>query len=166
MLKKIDSLKRTLLELFVGIIISGTVFEIAGVLFVKNKGDYSLGILFGVLIAMGMAAHMAYSLSDALDLQEKYAKAAVRKGVGMRYAAVLLIVGAIAYFKLANLIACFLGMISLKTAAYIQPFVHKFLNKIFKIEEEGGCENAIIDDDSDDVFGDWEHSGFYDSWFN
>lgn len=162
MIEKMDSLKRTVLELLIGIFLFGLLFEVVGILLVEDKISHSIGIGCGMLIAAGMAIHMAYNINDALDWDAEQAAKALRKGSMLRYATVVLITMLLAYFKIGNIISCFVGIMSLKTAAYTQPIVHKVINKIFKIEE-GGYENAIIDDDDEFDFGEWAERGFHDS---
>lgn len=149
-----DSLKRTVLELILGIAAFGILFEGMGILFVKDKISYSVGILCGVVIAILLMLHMAYTLNDALDWDEDHAKKSVRRSAVLRYFGVALVMMVLAYFKIGNIISCFLGIMTLKTAAYTQPFVHKLINKLWNIEE-GGCENAIIDDDDEFDFSEW-----------
>ena len=164
-----NSWKRTLLELLTGIVLSGVVFEIVGLLFVKDKLAHSIGMLLGILIALAMATHMAFSLNSALDWDEEQAKRAIWKSYLLRYLSVAICIGLIAYFGIGNVISCFLGIMTLKPAAYLQPYLHRFINKyILKIEEEGGCVDGIIDADGDaeDDLGDWTECGFYDSWLN
>lgn len=161
MIEKMDSLKRTVLELLVGILLFGLVFEFAGLLLVKEKVSHSIGIGCGMLIAAGMTIHMAYNINDALDWDAEQAAKALKKGSMMRYATVVLITMLLAYFKIGNVISCFLGIMTLKTAAYTQPIVHKVINKIFKIEE-GGYEDAIITDDDEFDFSEWAECGFHD----
>lgn len=108
---------------------------------------------------------MAHSLNDALDRDEENARRIIRKGTSIRYGAVILIILLLAYLKIGNILSCFLGIMTLKAAAYAQPYVHKLLNKIFHIEE-GGCENAVIDDDDELELGKWTECGFYDSWID
>lgn len=157
-----DSLKRTVLELLLGIAIFGILFEGVGMLFVKDRLACSVGMLYGMLIAAAMTLHMAYNLNEALNWDEEQAKKSVRKGAVLRYFCIVLATVAFAYFRLGNILACWFGIMTLKTAAYIQPFVHKWINKIYKIEE-GGCKNAIIDDDEFD-FSEWAAGGFHDPW--
>lgn len=162
MIEKMDSLKRTVLELLLGITFWGILFEAGGLLFAKEKLSYSVGMLCGVLLAAGMALHMAYNINDALDWDAEVAAKTLRRGSIFRYATVTLITMLLAYFKIGNILSCMLGIMTLKTAAYSQPFVHKLLNKIYHIEE-GGCENAIIDDDEDEFdFSEWAEHGFHD----
>lgn len=157
-----DSLKRTVLELLLGIFLYGVIFEIVGIVFVKNRLPYSIGMICGMLLAAGMAIHMAYNINDALDWEAEIAAKTLRRGSIFRYATVTLITMLLAYFKIGNILSCMLGIMTLKAAAYSQPFVHKLLNKIYHIEE-GGYENAIIDDDEDEFdFGEWAEHGFHD----
>lgn len=160
MIEKMDSLKRTVLELLLGILLFGLLFEFVGLLLVKDRMAYSIGIGCGMLIAAGMAIHMAYNIDDALNWDAEQAAKALRRGSILRYTTVTLITMLLAYFKIGNILSCVLGIMTLKTAAYTQPIVHKVINKIFKIEE-GGYENAIIDDDEFD-FGEWAECGFHD----
>lgn len=162
-----SSWKRTLTELLAGIVLFGVVFEIIGLIFVKDRLSHSIGMLIGVLIALGMAVHMAFSLNDALDWDEEQAKRAIWKSYMLRYTAVAISMGLVAYFKIGDLISCFCGIMSLKAAAYLQPHLHRFCNKyLLKIEEEGGCVDGIMDAnvDAEDDPGDWTECGFYDSW--
>lgn len=160
-----DSLKRTVLELFLGILGYGILFETVGMLFVKGKGAYSIGLLCGMLIAAVMTLHMAYNINDALDWDEEHARKIMKKGAALRYLGVILVTVSIAYFKVGNILACCLGIMTLKTAAYSQPFVHKLINKIYKIEEGGG-EYAIIDDDDEFDFGEWAERRLHDQGFD
>jgi uncharacterized membrane protein YidH (DUF202 family) len=155
--------KRTLTELLAGIVLSGIVFEVIGLIFVKDKLSHFIGMLIGIFIALAMATHMAFSLNDALDWDEENAKKAIWKSYLIRYIAVAVCMGLVAYFKIGDIISCFCGIMSLKAAAYLQPHLHRFVNKyILKIKEEGGCVDGIID--AEDDFGDWTECGFYDSW--
>ena len=160
-----SSWKRTLLELLTGIVLSGVLFEVIGLIFVKDKLAHSIGMLLGILIALAMATHMAFSLNSALDWDEEQAKRSIWKSYMLRYVSVAICIGLIAYFGIGDVISCFFGIMSLKPAAYLQPYLHKFVNKyLLKIEEEGGCVDGI--DDAEDDSGDWTECGFYDSWLD
>ena len=161
--------KRTLTELLAGSVLSGIVFEVIGLSFVKDKLSHSIGMVIGIFIALAMATHMAFSLNSALYWDEENAKKAIWKSYLFRYIAVAICIGLIAYFKIGNVISCFFGIMTLKPAAYLQPHLHRFVNKyLLKIEEEGGCVDGIIDADGDaeDDLGAWTECGFYDSWLN
>ena len=72
MKKKITKINRTLFELETGILLFGAVCQVF-VLFLKDKGTYSLGLWIGILIAAVSAFHMWWSLDRALDLPERAA---------------------------------------------------------------------------------------------
>ena len=158
--------KRTLTELLAGIVLAGIVFELIGLIFAQNKLSHFIGMLIGIIIALAMAIHMAYSLNNALDWDEENAKKAIWKSYMLRYTAVAICMGLVAYFEIGDIISCFCGIMTLKASAYLQPHLHRFINKrILKIEE-GGCVDGIMDTnvDAEDDSGDWTECGFYDSW--
>ena len=161
-----NSWKRTLAELLAGIVLSGIVFEVIGLIFVKDKLSHSIGMLIGVIIALAMATHMAFSLDSALDWDEEQAKRVIWKSYMLRYVSVAVCIGLIAYFRIGNVISCFFGIMTLKPSAYLQPHLHKFCNKYILKIEEGGCVDGIMDanGDAEDDSGDWTECGFYDSW--
>lgn len=161
-----SSWKRTLADLLAGIVLTGLLFEGLGLIFAKDRIYHSVGMLCGVLIAAGMAIHMAVSLNNALDWEADFARRSIMKSFALRYAVVAVLMGLVAYFRIGNLISCFAGMMTLKVSAYLQPSLHKFCNKyILKIEEEGGCKDAIVDDDIEDDISEWlSECGLYDPW--
>ena len=162
-----SSWKRTLTELLAGIVLAGIVFEIIGLIFVKDRLSHSIGMLIGVVMALAMATHMAFSLSNALDWDEEHAKSSMWKSNILRYVLVVVCFLLSAYFRIGNMVSCFFGIMTLKMAAYLQPYLHRLCNKyILKIEEEGGCVDGIMDanGDAEDDSGDWTECGFYDSW--
>ena len=164
-----SSWKRTLTELLAGLVLAGIGFEFIGLIFVKDRLSHSIGMLIGVIIALAMVTHMAFSLNNALDWDEDQAKRVMWKSYMLRYVSVAISLGLIAYFRIGNVISCFFGIMTLKPAAYLQPYLHEFCNKyILKIEEEGGCVDGIMDADVDaeDDPGDWTECGFYDSWID
>ena len=66
----LNGLSDVLPDLLIGILLYGVVCEAVGLIFVKDRLFYSIGLLTGILCAMGMAVHMAWSLNMALDLGE------------------------------------------------------------------------------------------------
>ena len=161
-----NSWKRTLIELLTGSVLAGIVFELIGLIFVQDKLSHSIGMLIGIFIALAMATHMAVSLNSALDWDEEHAKRSIWKSYMVRYISVAICIGLIAYFRIGNVISCFFGIMSLKASAYLQPYLHRFVNKYILKIEEGGCVDGIIDvdDDAEDDFSNWTECGFYDSW--
>lgn len=129
----------TLIELWVGIVFFALVSLLAGIWFVENEIAYALGVLVGALTAVYLAWHMARSIDKMLDRAE----AGADPGMGMRVSSLLrygivvlvLIITAFAS-EWVNPISTFVGIIGLKVAAYLQPFTHKIVFKVFGWEEE------------------------------
>ena len=129
----------TLIELWVGIVFFALVSLLVGIWFVENQIAYASGLLVGALTAIYLAWHMARSIDKMLDKAELGAD----PGVGMRVSsllrygiviAVLIITAFVSEW--VNPISTFVGIIGLKVAAYLQPFTHKIVFKVFGWEEE------------------------------
>lgn len=130
-IKKIDP---TLLELVTGILLCGVAVEAAGIFFVERKLYYTLGWWAGILLAVFMAWHLWYSLNRGLDLGEDGAPKYLAGRSIIRYTVVAAGYIAIAVTDIGNPVAAFFGILTLKAAAYLQPFVHKCFKKIFHLE--------------------------------
>lgn len=128
MLKRINAV---LPELIWGILIYGIVVQLAGVWFADDKLSYSTGLWIGIVLAAGMAIHMAVVLNDAADIAaEETAKKRVIFQSTLRYVVVVILFFLVAYFKLGNLITLFIGVMGLKAGAYLQPLTHKVILKL------------------------------------
>ena len=130
----------TLIELWVGIVFFALISLLAGIWFVGNKLAYALGLLVGALTAVYLAWHMARSIDKMLDRTELGADAGAGMRVSslLRYGIVVLVLIITALVSAwVNPISVFIGIIGLKVAAYLQPFTHKIVFKVFGWEEEG-----------------------------
>ena len=126
------SLKQTLLEMIAGMIFFGGICELAGVWWVKDKLACSIGLWIGVAIAAGMAIHMAWSFDRVMDLPEKAATNKVRVQSILRYGILLIIFAIILLTDFVHPLTAFLGVMSLKVSAYLQPFSHIVFQKFKK----------------------------------
>lgn len=132
MLRRINEV---LPELILEIILYGVVIQLAGVWFVDDKLLYSTGLWLGIAAAALMAIHMAVVILDSVDsMLERKAKIRTTVYSVLRYVAVVAAFIIVAYFKLGNILAMFVGVMGLKAAAYFYPFTHKF---ILKLKERG-----------------------------
>ncbi len=129
MIEKLRQLNDFLPELLLGILASGFVFEVIFIWFVKNKIYFSLGLLLGVLLAVFMAWHMAFSLNKAMDYADENAAKRVQRHYLVRYLIVIVVFVSAAVSKLVNPLAVFLGIMTLKVAAYIEPITNKFFRR-------------------------------------
>lgn len=126
-LKKRD---RTLFEMHMGMLAFGIVCQVTGAFFVQDQGQYALSLWSGVAFALAGSIHMARTLDRALSCGGDAAKI-VTRGYLFRYGMVVLVMVVAAVSKVMNPLVVFLGYMSLKVAAYLQPFTHKFCNWIF-----------------------------------
>ena len=135
-------LNKVLPELVLGILVYGMIAWLTGIWLVKDKFLYSTGLWLGVVLAVGMAIHMAVVIEDAVSMSSGQGKLIAMSL--LRYMAVAAAFFCIAYFKLGNPIAAFIGVMGLKIAAYLQPLIHKIILKLQgreEFSEESEMEN-------------------------
>ncbi|MDD3206330.1 MAG: ATP synthase subunit I [Lachnospiraceae bacterium] len=135
-IQTINDMNKVLIELLAGILGIGILGELIGVWFVADKFGYSIGLLVGILLAMAMAVHMAWAINRVLDLDKGAAEKQMRANSILRYTFIVVALVIVMVTKTANPLAAFLGIMSLKVAAYIQPITHKLVQKISKNEEK------------------------------
>lgn len=116
-------------ELLVGIGLYAIITEVIVLLVTQDKIFYSIGLLIGLIVAAGMCIHMQTSLEDAINMFEVDAEKHIRKTYGLRTVVIFLILGFMYYFSIGSIITGFIGIMSLKVAAYLQPFTHKYFQK-------------------------------------
>ena len=129
MKKKLAQLSEVLPGLWVGILLYGVLCEVVGLIFAEARLFYSIGLLAGILCALFMATHMAWSLNQALDMAEGDAVKKMQVHNILRYVIVVIVFFLLLYTKLGNPLAAFLGVMGLKVAAYLQPFTHKLFRR-------------------------------------
>ena len=125
----LNGLSDVLPDLLIDILLYGVVCEAVGLIFVKDRLFYSIGLLIGILCAMGMAVHMAWSLNMALDLGESGAVKKMQLHNLLRYGIVVVVIFALWLSGIGNPVVAFLGIMGLKVAAYLQPFTHKLFRR-------------------------------------
>ena len=121
-------INNTLLELIVGILVSAAVIEGISILVVGFSAAFTSGLWIGAATAMGLAAHMYRSIDRALDMQPDDADKYMRRAYLIRTAAILLVAGAVTFFKLGYVMATFVGVFCLKFGAFLQPLTHRMLH--------------------------------------
>ena len=129
MKKKLTQLSDVLPDLWAGILLYGVLCEIVGLIFVKDCLFYSIGLGAGIVCALFMATHMAWSLSRALDMAEGDAVKKMQVHNILRYLIVVVVFFLLLFTGLGNPLSAFLGVMGLKVAAYVQPFTHKIFRR-------------------------------------
>ena len=122
---------RTLLELWSGMIVFTAVCQIAVCIFSRKLGIHSASLWIGTILALLASLHMYRSLDRALDFPEGTAKKKITFSYVLRYAVVVAAFAVICITGFFNPLLSFLGYMSLKVGALIQPQTHKVYNRIF-----------------------------------
>lgn len=121
MKKKIDP---TLLELWMGIVAYGVVFQLALLLFSWNPA-YGIGLWIGIFLALAGAFHMWWALNRGLELPEKAAVKSISTQNIIRYAMIAVALAILMCTNFANPIFAFCGYMGMKVSAYLNPLIHR-----------------------------------------
>lgn len=119
----------TLFDLIFGCIVYSIVFEAIGLLVVENKGSYSLGLLLGTAVAIGLSLSMYKSLNNCLVMTEHQARRNMVFSTLLR-AVVILLAAWIGmrsgYFSFPGII---IGILGLKISAYFHAYTNVYITK-------------------------------------
>ncbi|MDE6388236.1 MAG: ATP synthase subunit I [Lachnospiraceae bacterium] len=129
MKKKIDP---TLFNLCLGIFLYGIVFQVV-LLFFSREVSYSLGLWIGVVLAIAGSVHMWWSLDRGMEQASKQAAKTIGTNNLIRYFVLVLVMFVLIYTDFANPILMFCGYMGMKVSAYLNPWLHKISEKVFKI---------------------------------
>lgn len=127
--KWINKDNETLFDLIFGCIVYSIVFEAIGLLVVENKGSYSLGLLLGTAVAIGLSVSMYKSLNRCLVMTEHQARRNMVFSTLLR-AVVILLAAWIGmrsgYFSFPGII---IGILGLKISAYFHAYTNVYITK-------------------------------------
>ena len=128
MLRRINE---ALPSLVAGIIGYGIVVQLAGVWFVRDKLGYSIGLWYGIAIAVGLAINIATVIFDSVVMgdSKRANRIIIAKSV-LRYVVVVILFLLLGYFRFGNLFTAFAGVLGLKVSAYLQPLFGKISDRI------------------------------------
>lgn len=121
-------IKETMTGFLIGITVYAVLIELVGVFFSDDILSYTLGLLFGIAVAVALIFHMAHTLDNALDMPEAQAVKYTRKQSFLRLAIMLGAMVAALMVQKVNFITVVLGMLGLKIGALIAPF---FLKRLY-----------------------------------
>jgi hypothetical protein len=120
---------KILLELLIGIVLMGILIQIICIVVSKDYLYNAIGLWSGVAIACFMAIHMKRSIEDVLDLGEEGGVKRMRSTYLVRMTIVAIAMGVVICFNLGNPVTMLFGALTLKIAAYLQPYMHKLISK-------------------------------------
>lgn len=128
-----EKISETCKQLIAGIIILCILLIIGGSIIahlVAGSGlSFSLGALLGGIIAIILAVHMDYSIANAMLRDSEGATKYMRGKSIIRFlimAAVLVL--ALTFPSVFNIIGVLLGILALKFSAYLQPLTSKYIS--------------------------------------
>lgn len=122
----------TLIELLMGILVVGIVSQLVCLLFFSQKIYHAVGLWSGIAVSAGMAIHMQRSIEDGLDLMGESGVKYMQRASAMRMLVACIVMAVIMYFDWGNPLTLLVGVMALKLAAYMQPLMHRLLEKIRK----------------------------------
>ncbi len=123
-----SQVKETIIGFLIGIGIYAVLIELVGFFFSEDLFSYTLGLLFGVAVAIFLIVHMAKTLDRALDLPQEQAVKYTRRQSFLRLAVMLAAMVIALLVEQLNFIAVILGMLGLKMGAFIAP---KLLKRLY-----------------------------------
>ncbi len=153
MIEKVKQINRALLELWIGIVFVGLLCQFIGMWLADNKILYSVALWIGIVLGLITVLHMYRTLDRALDLGAEAQKVVMTANL-VRYGCIIIVFVIVLLTDVLNPLITFMGLMSVKVAAYLQPFTHKLCNKVFHevdpipepLPEE---ELEVIDSDTD-----------------
>ncbi len=136
MLKKLNDALPGLVR---GILLYGAVVWAVGVWLVKDGISFTVGLLIGLALAVGMAVHMAWVLLDVVDFPD--ARRAGGRIIAKSLLRYVVVIGVFVWMYVSgfgDLVAAFIGLLGLKIAAYMEPVVWRVTGRPSVRQKIGG----------------------------
>lgn len=118
-------------DLIIGMVLLGLIVQIS-LFFFPNLLYNSSGLWIGVLVGIALSIHMRVSLETAVEQDEEGAVKYMRSRYLIRYVAAAVVLCAVLYLDMGNIITLLIGLMSFKFSAYAQPVIHKLTDKLTK----------------------------------
>ena len=146
-----NQVKETMIGFYISIGIYAVIIEVIGIFFSEDILSYTLGLLFGVIIAVFLFGHMAMTLDHALDLQENDATKYVRLRSFLRLVVMMAALAIGLMTERLLFITVLLGLLGLKIGALFTPFILRrlypdsYITKEEDLTEDSLEENVELD---------------------
>lgn len=131
-----------------GMALFGIVCQLVGAFLVKDQLRYAESLWFGILSAAVGSVHMARTLDRALAEGANTSRILVG-GYIFRYAMVAVILAIVALTGAMDTVVVFLGYMSMKVTAYLQPVTHRFFN--FLLHETDPVPQELSEEEKGEV---------------
>lgn len=131
-IKWIREANETLLDLIFGSLLWSLVVEIAGLFIVSNKFSYTIGIVLGTAVAVGMSISMEKGLERCLHMNKTKSQRDMVLRSMIRWFFMLAAVWAGMAFDTVSLPGVILGILGLKIAAHLHMYTNTYITKKLK----------------------------------
>ena len=112
--------------------------------FVDDKLGYTIGLWYGIAIAIGMAINLATVILDSVTLDggKNANRRIITKSI-LRYVVVVILFFILGYFQFGNLFMSLIGGLGLKISAYMQPLLQRAANKLSGRSDASSDEEIV-----------------------
>lgn len=125
--------KQVCREMLSGLIIWMAVVALLLAVIATNKFAAIAGVLVGTVAAAGLILHMYRHLDIALDMDAKHAQSHTQFATFQRMFIMAAVIGAsMAFSAYIHPIGVVLGLFGIKATAFLNPFIHKQMQKLRK----------------------------------
>ena len=129
--KTIRDQNETVLDLMAGIFIAFVIFEIIGLILIEGKFRFCIGVLIGTVTAMIKMLHLYSTLEKQVYMSYDDAVKYARRNYIFRYLFMAVVLAVCLKLSMTVFVWAFVGILSLKVAVYLQPFIHKHITEKF-----------------------------------
>lgn len=118
-----ETLRNNILAVYM--ILFSLIMEIVGILVVNDKKGFTMGILFGLIFSLLKLMLMKNSIKKSVTMPEGKAQKYANVQYMIRYVLTGIVLLVAALEPTISLLGVFLGLLSMKVAAYMQIFIMK-----------------------------------------
>lgn len=130
---RIGRMNETLLDLITGCLVYSIIFECIGLIFVHNKAAWSLGLLLGTIVAVGLAISMYHSIDSCLSMDPARASRTMTLWSILRILVMLAAAWVGMKFSFISFPAVIVGILGLKVSSHLHMYTNVYITqKLFK----------------------------------
>ena len=116
-----ESFKMNILVLYM--VAFSLMIEVLGILLVSNKKSFTMGLLFGLIFSILKLFLMKNTIEKAVTMPEGKAQKYMNAHYLIRYVLTGIVLVVAALEPSIDILGVFLGLLSMKVAAYVQFFI-------------------------------------------
>lgn len=144
-----ELVKETFIGFLCGLSVYAVIVEIIGVFFSGDIISYTLGLVIGVIAAVLIFLHMAWTLDRAMDYPGEGATKYVRKQTFLRLLMMVVVMLPGLLVPGIRFISLVLGLLGLKLGALLAPFfLRRLYPEHFVTDEE--TLSIVLDDEEEE----------------